>query len=294
MKIHIKQPSEFRSLPLASFILLLLILSILFFVYLFPLYINNFEKISSLTWVFSLWGGILLVLFFLNFIFQKFVLKKPNSPFSYIAFQDKGIFLADRNKQNSIFLPYKSTYFRLNIRAKKVYIHHDMAEKFPILDGFEMTFSNTQHSFSITHWGDLLCLKKILDQGHRFKYFFAKATALSSNDAPASDKQLVEFVDFLNKQIEYHAQYGIILSNIPGRYWASLFYGCTFLFFAFILVGIVLEIGGESLHSLFMSQINILILALAFAQFAVGIVLIYRYFIGKLAEWRLKTLDQSS
>ena len=166
------------------------------------------------------------------FIMQHARQRQHKNDFRSLTFEAKGVLLEMPHNQHPILLPYEQTQLAIRIRTALIY-NQKSGRHHWALARFELSFNQQGHTFSAWHVAKFPFLQQILDEGKKFQSCTVQVSPLNEKETPCHAE--LDFIRFLEEQIENHRRYGLMLTDFPQQRSANLVLGTCLLFLLFMM-----------------------------------------------------------
>lgn len=143
-----------------------------------------------------------------------------------LSFEEKGVVLEQNLSRPPVFLPYKQTDFSLTALITISYNKYHQ----PIrnINGVKLSFSSRGGDLCAQHYEGLPFIRKMLNEGKKFRSYRAKARPADEDSAFTQDEK--DYIRFLEEQFTNYLCYGLMLTVFPktrnGFLWLGIITAC--------------------------------------------------------------------
>ena len=136
---------------------------------------------------------------------------RKTNPITFLVFEETSVLLGHQKARADVRLPYAETDLSVTIPVMVAY--NKYRNPIPLFGLLGISFSYKGKTYSVQHRGKLPFLQKLLDAGKKFRSCSASVRRL--NDAKPAGQDELDFIHFLEEQLENHRRYGLMLPVYP-------------------------------------------------------------------------------
>ena len=127
-----------------------------------------------------------------------------------LSFEEAAVRLVYQKKRADVILPYAETDFSVGL---PVMLTYNKGGACPHLAELEITFSHAGKNYPVFHKGKLPVVQALLDEGKKFRSCTAEVKRQFPEQPIGKNER--DFIQFLEKQLENHRRYGLLLPQYP-------------------------------------------------------------------------------
>ena len=150
-----------------------------------------------------------VVLFFWSRASRWSQVRKTNMV-ALLSFEEAAVRLVYQKKRADVILPYAETDFSVGL---PVMLTYNKGGACPHLAELEITFSHAGKNYPVFHKGKLPVVQALLDEGKKFRSCTAEVKRQFPEQPIGKNER--DFIQFLEKQLENHRRYGLLLPQYP-------------------------------------------------------------------------------
>ena len=210
---------------------------------------------------------------------------RKTNPITFLKFEKTGVLLGHQKARADVRLPYAGT--DLSVTVPVMVAYNKYGHPIHLFGLIEISFSYENKTYSVQHWGKLPFLQTLLDEGKKFRSCSASVRRL--NDAKPAGQDELDFIHFLEEQLENHRRYGLLLPVYPVPRALLVGLGIIALAVLEILIGKAFLFLVNNNASLLFPTILCVIGA---GLFIWGVWEVKRYILSRLAEKKLRFLKK--
>ena len=151
-----------------------------------------------------------VVLFFWSRASRWSQVRKTNMV-ALLSFEEAAVRLVYQKKSADVILPYAET--DLSVCLPVFVSYNKYGHAFPHLAELEITFSHAGKNYPVFHKGKLPVVQMMLDEGKKFRSCTAEVKRQFPEQPIGKNER--DFIQFLEKQLENHRRYGLLLPQYP-------------------------------------------------------------------------------
>lgn len=136
---------------------------------------------------------------------------RKTNPITFLVFEETSVLLGHQKARADVRLPYAGT--DLSVTVPVMVAYNKYGHPIHLFGLIEISFSYENKTYSVQHRGKLPFLQKLLDAGKKFRSCSASVRRL--NDAKPAGQDELDFIHFLEEQLENHRRYGLLLPVYP-------------------------------------------------------------------------------
>lgn len=136
---------------------------------------------------------------------------RKTNPITFLVFEETSVLLGHQKAHADVRLPYAETDLAVTVPIMVAY--NKYRNPIPLFGLLGISFSYKGKTYSVQHRGKLPFLQKLLDAGKKFRSCSASVRRL--NDAKPAGQDELDFIHFLEEQLENHRRYGLLLPVYP-------------------------------------------------------------------------------
>lgn len=210
---------------------------------------------------------------------------RKTNPITFLVFEETSVLLGHQKAHADVRLPYAETDLSVTIPVMVAY--NKYRNPIPLFGLLGISFSYKGKTYSVQHRGKLPFLQKLLDAGKKFRSCSPSVERL--NDKYPAGQDELDFIHFLEEQLENHRRYGLMLPVYPVPRALLVGLGIIALAVLEILIGKAFLFLVNNNASLLFPTILCVIGA---GLFIWGVWAVKRYATFRLAEKKLRVLKK--
>ena len=210
---------------------------------------------------------------------------RKTNPITFLKFEKADVLLGHQKARADVRLPYAGT--DLSVTVPVMVAYNKYGHPIHLFGLIEISFSYENKTYSVQHRGKLPFLQTLLDEGKKFRSCSASVRRL--NDAKPAGQDELDFIHFLEEQLENHRRYGLLLPVYPVPRALLVGLGIIALAVLEILIGKAFLFLVNNNASLLFPTILCVIGA---GLFIWGVWAVKRYATFRLAEKKLRLLKK--